>query len=109
MDPERNPGASFAPADIGWLDFETKSSTDIKAGTYRYATGDDTAAVVLAYAIGDDDITTIDNHSRRIAWTHTSKQLRDHHARVLRGEAIWAAWNAGFDKALLELRHLGLS
>ena len=23
-----------------------------------------------------------------------------HHARVLRGEAVWAAWNAGFDKAI---------
>src|SRR6478735_9531144 len=43
---DREYGQTFAPADIAWIDFESRSSTDIKAGAYRYATEAD--AIVLA-------------------------------------------------------------
>ncbi len=98
---DRKAGATFAPADIGWLDFESRSRTDIKAGTYRYAQEAD--AIVLAFAIGDGPVLAIDDDNRPgnvLYWERMPKAVHEHHARVLRGHAIWAAWNAGFDKAI---------
>ena len=45
---------AFEPAQVGYLDFETRSSTlDLRqVGAYRYAT--EAEAIVLSYAIGPD-------------------------------------------------------
>ena len=53
-DPDRVAGPTYAIENIGFIDFETKSNTDIKAGTYRYAT--EASAIVCAYAIGDGPV-----------------------------------------------------
>lgn len=98
---ERTAGATFALADIGFIDFESRSKTDIKAGTYRYA--QDADAIVLAYAIGDVPAAAHVNKDLRgrvLNWEGVPQAIKRHHARVLRGEAVWAAWNAGFDKAI---------
>ena len=47
----------FSAGDIAWFDFETAARLDLKeAGTLRYASDPATRAIVLAYAIGDDEI-----------------------------------------------------
>jgi DNA polymerase len=91
---------TFAIADIGWLDFETKSDTDIKAGTYRYATEAD--AIVLVYAIGNGPVTavTVATFDDTLSWDDMPEDFKEFHLRVVLGSAHWAAWNAGFDKAI---------
>ena len=54
---ERNTGLTFALDNVGFIDFESRSRTDIKAGTYRYAA--DADAIVLCYAIGTGPVVTI--------------------------------------------------
>ena len=95
---ERAFGATFAPEQIGWLDFETRSETSLKlAGPYRYAC--DASAIVLAYAIGDEPARTAWKYSG-LAWADLPDELKAHQARVEAGQAVWAAWNAGFDRAI---------
>jgi DNA polymerase len=94
-------GATFAPDEIGWIDFESVSRTqDIKAGTYRYAVEAD--AVIAAFAIGDgpEQTVAVPEFPRSLQWSELPETFHAHHARVAAGEAIWAAWNAGFDKAI---------
>jgi len=92
-------GETFAPDAIGWIDFETKSPIDIDNGTYRYMTKAD--AIVLAYAIGSEPARTVTATAKHgvLRWDDTPRELRDHHYKVTAGEAIWAAYNAGFDRA----------
>jgi len=93
MDAERTPGATFALSDIGWIDFETRAPVSLKtAGAYRYAT--EASAIVLAYAIGAGPVRVADNFDQ------LPGELWEHHKRVVAGEAVWAAWNAGFDRAV---------
>jgi len=100
MNADRTPGPAFAPGDIGWIDFETRSGTPIAAGSYRYAT--EANAIILAYAIGDAPARTIAVASldRTLTWADMPDEIRHFHSRVAAGEAVWAAWNAGFDKAI---------
>jgi DNA polymerase len=101
MTDERTPGATFALDRIGWIDFETKSETDIKqAGAVRYATEAD--AVMMAWAIGDmtPQLASVGDFPATLRWEIMPQAVREHHARVMRGEAVWAAFNAGFDKAV---------
>jgi len=100
VDPERQPESAFAVADIGWVDFETRSDTDIDAGTYRYATEAD--AIVMAYAIGDGPVRSlaVRTFGQAISWDMFPTEVRRHNARVIAGEAVWAAWNMGFDRAV---------
>src|SRR6185369_7131544 len=89
-------GATFAIEDVGFLDFESRSATDIKSGAYRYATEAD--AIVLAFAIGDepaDSRAVYDFDSGPLRWTDMPAAVLNHHEPVKRGEAIWAAWNSG--------------
>jgi DNA polymerase len=99
-DPDRAAGPTFAIADIGWLDFETRSETDIKAGTYRYATEAD--AIICSYAIGDGPVraVTVAEFDGPLDWLMMPEDLQEFHQRVVAGTAHWAAWNAGFDKAV---------
>ena len=100
-DPDRAAGPTFAIDDIGWIDFETRSDTDLKvAGATRYATEAD--AIVLAYAIGNGPVNTVKvtAFDGPLRWDDVPSAIKLHFDRVARGEAIWAAWNAGFDRAI---------
>ena len=97
----RRPGATYALADVGFLDFETRSATaDVRVnGAYAYACEAD--IVVGAYAIGGGpvEIAAVENFGAPLSWRHPAlKALREHHKRVVAGKAIWCAWNAGFDR-----------
>ena len=89
---------------VGYLDFETRSPTlDLRqVGAYRYAT--EAEAIALSYAIGPDtEVETFavyDFKNGPLAWARAPEAVRAHHARVVAGEATWAAWNAGFDRAI---------
>lgn len=96
---------AFEPAEVGYLDFETRSPTlDLRqVGAYRYAT--EAEAIVLSYAIGPDaepppPAAVHDFKSGPLAWARMPDAVKRHHDRVMAGEAIWAAWNAGFDRAI---------
>jgi len=107
-DPDRLPGSGFQIDDIGFLDFETKGAADIQAaGATRYAV--EANAIILAYAIGEHPVHTaaIRNFDRPLAWSDMPDKFRAHHERVLKGEAVWAAWNAGFDRAVWNYSTLG--
>ena len=54
---ERDGEPAFAPADVGCLDFESRSAVPITAGTYRYAGAAD--AIILSYALGDAPAVTV--------------------------------------------------
>jgi len=101
-DPDRAAGPTFAIDDIGWIDFETRSeATDLKvAGATRYATEAD--AIVLAYAIGNGPVNTVKvtAFDGPLRWSDMPEEFRDHYNDVLEGKAIFAAWNAGFDRAI---------
>jgi DNA polymerase len=99
MDQEREPGRTFAPEDIGWLDFETRSGEDIKAGTYRYM--NDADAIICAFALGDGPprYVAVKDFVCPLAWADMPVDFRAFHDRVMAGTAVWCAWNAGFDKA----------
>jgi len=105
---ERDLGLTFALENVGFIDFESRSRTSITAGAYRYATEAD--AIVLAYAVGDAEPATAavrTFHDGSLAWDSLPADFRAHHARVVAGEAIWAAWNAGFDKAIWNYSTIG--
>jgi DNA polymerase len=109
MSDDRASGATFAPDDICWIDFETRSGTDIAAGSYRYATEAD--AIVLAYAIGDGEVKTVSVtgfDGQTLVWEKDAPiELKTHFERASRGEAIFAAWNAGFDRAIWNYATVG--
>jgi DNA polymerase bacteriophage-type len=105
---DRMPGATFAADTIGWIDFESRSDTDIKrAGAVRYATEAD--AIVLAYAIGDAPPVTVSvtAFDGPLTWADMPDEVRMHHLNVQRGGGIWAAWNAGFDRAIWNYATVG--
>jgi DNA polymerase len=92
---------AFDLADIGFIDFETRSKADLKdLGAYAYALEAD--AIVMAYAIGDlpAAVVSVGAFGRPLHWTEMPREIHAHHARVMAGEAVWCAWNAGFDKAV---------
>ena len=107
---ERSPGATFTPATIsGLIDFETSSqSVDLPAaGTYAYVA--DAHATVLAYALGDGDVRTAvaREYHAPLHWRDMPDEIGHFHSRVLRGEAIWCAWNAPFDRAVWNYSTVG--
>ena len=93
-------GATFEPNEIGWIDFETLNRTEnIKAvGTYRYAAGAE--AVMLAFALGADapQVVSTADFPCTMTWSEMPSNLVAFHERVLRGEAVYAAWHAAFDR-----------
>jgi DNA polymerase len=103
MPDPRADGPTFAPENIGWIDFETKSETTISAGTTRYATEAD--AIVLAFAIGEGPVQLVAAAPLELEDMPTN--FLKHARRVQKGEAIWAAWNAGFDRAIWNYATLG--
>lgn len=89
----REYGETFAPADIGWIDFEAKGPVDIKDGTYRYMREAD--PLILAAAIGDAPAFAL---PWPLSWATLPGEIRAHHERVLTGKAVWAAYHAAFDR-----------
>jgi hypothetical protein len=94
----RQPGATFALGDIGWIDFETKSETPITAGTDRYS--NDAKAIMLAWAIGDGPVhvETVPGFMEYLRWGDMPAELQAFLDRVEAGEAVLAAHNATFDR-----------
>lgn len=90
-------------------DFETRAETgypasdgNIKeAGTYRYAQR--SFVIVSTFAIGDAPVfdVSLDRgfDADWLQWSEMPYALREFHKRVEQGEAWYAAWNTGFDKA----------
>jgi len=98
---DRLPGSGFRIDDTGFLDFESRGRADIKAaGAYRYATEAD--AIIAAYAIGQFpiDVVRVADFVRPLRWSDMPDCFREHHKRVVEGKAVWAAWNAQFDRAI---------
>lgn len=91
---DRTYGRTFAPDAIGWIDFETRSTRSIKSGTYAYMSEAD--ALICAFAIGDLPACALETP---LHWEAMPAVFRTHHLRVTQGDAVWAAWNAGFDRA----------
>lgn len=100
-DPDREPGETFAPADIGWIDFETRNvgASLREQGVYRYATGG--SAILLPFALGDGplEIAETPDFYRALRWADMPPHFHAFHERVLAGEAVWCATNAAFDRA----------
>jgi DNA polymerase len=94
------PELTFKIEDTAFLDFESRSKVPITHGTYRYACEAD--AIVLAYAIGKAPARAIGvgDFSEPLHWDDLPSDFLAHHARVMAGDAIWCAWNSGFDKAV---------
>src|SRR5262245_10790020 len=90
----REPGLTFAPDQIGWLDWESKQGAiPLGDGVFRYMKT--ASPLVLAVAIGDSPAIAL---PWPVAWRDLPRPVRDHQKRVERGEAVWAAWNAVFDR-----------
>jgi DNA polymerase len=89
----REPGQTFKPDQIGWFDWETKSDVDIDVGTFRYMAS--ASPLILAVAVGEGAVRVL---PYPLTWQALPAEIRDHHQRVARGEAVWAAWNASFDR-----------
>jgi DNA polymerase len=105
---ERANGPTFALADVCFIDFETRSSVDIRqAGAVRYATQAD--AIILTYAIGSAPVRTIAvrDFSRPLDLVDLPTGLLAFHAKVMNGTGVYAAWNAGFDRAVWNFSTLG--
>jgi DNA polymerase bacteriophage-type len=95
---------SFSADQIIWVDFETKSTVDLKAaGILRYVADASTSAIVLAYAIGDAPALTWHADGAILDWDNAPPDFR---AAFERG-AIIAAWNASFDSAIWNYATLG--
>jgi DNA polymerase bacteriophage-type len=106
---ERALGATFAPGSVGFIDFETRSqSVDLKAaGAYAYVV--DAHATVLAYALGESPAKTVvaREYHTPLHWRDMPDEIGHFHSRVLRGEAVWCAWNAPFDRAVWNYSTVG--
>lgn len=108
-DSQRNETTMLKIEDICWFDFETRTLPGVvgtdgdltKCGTYRYTRN--AFAIVLAYAIGEGpvEVIALDKgfDGDWLYWDDPRLDpLKDHYARALRGEAVFAAWNTGFDR-----------
>ena len=90
--------------DLVWLDFESASALDLKAGgTLRYATDVSTRAIILVYAIGSAAPLTWHIDGAMLDWDDAPDDLR---AAFVRG-ATFGAWNASFDCAVWNYSTLG--
>jgi DNA polymerase len=107
-DPDRLPGSAFQIDHIGFLDFESRGRVDIQAaGATRYAVEAD--AIIAAYAFGKNPVETmeVETFGRVLFWDQMPEAFRAHHRRVVEGKAIWAAWNATFDRAIWNYGTIG--
>lgn len=100
--------------DFCFIDTETKAlpwtagtpdESVVTAGAYRYSKC--AVATVIQYAIGDGPVHVSAfkdfDPTRRFMWAYgfMPEELIRFHERVLKGEAWYVAWNASFDRLLL--------
>ena len=100
---DRANGPTFSPEHLGWFDFETRSGEDLgDVGAMVYANHSSTTAIILVFAIGDGPVHTVavDRFGPTIDFADMPLEFLQHHAKVMNGTAVWAAWNAGFDRAI---------
>jgi len=99
---ERAAGATFAPADLCFVDFESIGHEPIEAGTDRYARN--ATAVILTYAIGEGPVQAwaVKDFNNPLRWVNAPSDLQRAFERVDRGEMVLVAHNAGFDRAIWE-------
>lgn len=95
---------------ICFIDFETRAEPgneaptddDVRdAGTYRYAEG--AFATILTYGVANKPVQAVellDFDGDFMKWSDVGADLRKFHERVERGEAWYAAWHMGFDRAI---------
>jgi DNA polymerase len=92
---------------ICFLDFETRALPGVSisdgsvksAGTYRYAQS--SYAIILTYSIAGGPTRCIETWGEYLDWRHTPpSDLSAFFARVEEGKAWFAAFNAGFDRAV---------
>jgi DNA polymerase len=97
---EREPGETFSPGDILWIDFETKGGVPIEMGTHKYALH--AKAIILSWAIGEGPVTVtaVETFERALAWDDMPDDFRAMAQRVFDGEAVMCAHNAPFDRAV---------
>jgi hypothetical protein len=92
---------------VGFVDYETKalpgaSASDgnvVTAGTYRYVKN--AFAIIMTHAIGWGPVeaTVVSDFANgSMSWDMLPPEMHEHQQRVKRGEAVWAAFNAGFDR-----------
>jgi DNA polymerase bacteriophage-type len=82
---------------ILWFDFESRSTSDLKAGgAYRYAADPSTQAIVLAYAVGDGPAQVWHADGAILDWNSAPGDLR----AAFHDGMMLAAFNAGFDAAI---------
>lgn len=92
-----------------FFDFETRAEPHVSAsdgnvktaGTYRYANR--SFVIVSTWAIGNGPVFDVSLDAGFdgdwMLWDDMPRELREFHKRVEQGEAWYAAFNAGFDKA----------
>jgi DNA polymerase len=97
---EKEPGAVFALGNIGWLDFESKSTVPIADGSDKYSHA--AQAIILAWASGDGEVHTesVADFSGALRWQDMPAQLHQMISRVLDGTMILCAHNASFDRQI---------
>ena len=99
MTDERSFEPTYSIDRICWLDFESWGDTNLKAaGAYRYAASAD--ALILAYAIGSGPVQVVHAGGRALDLADLPTELLAFIAKVETGTAVFAAWNAGFDRAI---------
>jgi DNA polymerase len=84
----------YAPENLVWFDFETRSPVPIKAGAYRYAVEAD--AVLLAYAIGLGPTQLVDRGGAALCYADLPAELRE---AFVAGQ-IFCGWNTNFDRSI---------
>lgn len=90
---------TFDPDSICWFDFETKSGELLgRAGATRYACHPDAKVLILAYAIGRGpvELVTAPVPGEALTWDTLPAEFR---ACYTDGR-LFAAFNAGFDRAI---------
>jgi DNA polymerase len=101
LDPrERQPGATFAPGDICWVDFETRASVPIDTGSDRYSRHAE--AILLAWAIGDGPVRVISvkDFGHPLRWVNMPSELHAAFARAEAAQLVFCAHNATFDRSI---------
>jgi DNA polymerase len=93
----------FGSDQLVYFDFETLGQgSDLKAaGTYAYATTAD--AIVCAYAVGHGPAQSWHASGAILDWAYAPSDLR----AAFDSGAIFAAWNASFDRAIWNFSTLG--
>jgi len=87
-------GPTFPIERIGFFDFETACSLDLKkVGLYRYMAA--ASPLVLAVALGEGPTRTL---TFPLTWDDLPDDIRAHQKLVEAGNGVWAAWNAAFDR-----------